>query len=68
MCVCVCVCVCVRERERERVCVRVCVHLTEANIQQIVKYSVQNVRFIMINAVSYPSGGNFIFVFPTISA
>jgi hypothetical protein len=43
------------------------IYITEANKQQVVKSFVQNIRF-MINAVSYPLDGNFIFVFPTIIA
>jgi hypothetical protein len=47
--------------------IQVSTHITEANKQQVVKSFVQNIRFV-INAISYPSDGNFIFIFPTITA
>jgi len=43
------------------------IYITEANKQQVVKSFAQNIRFIT-NAVSHPLDGNFIFVFPTITA
>jgi hypothetical protein len=42
-------------------------YITAAKKQQFVKTFDQNIRFTT-NALSYPSAGNFIFVFPTITA
>lgn len=43
-------------------------YLTDATTRQVAQSFVQDVLFIMINAVSYKSDGNFISVFPTITA
>jgi hypothetical protein len=50
-----------------KVILQISIYITEAYRQQVVKSFVHTIRF-MINAVSYPLDGNFIFVFATITA